>query len=216
MAGYYWRFCFPYARSCFVGLAPRLDSDSITLSNDAISATWSIHGGSLRWQTLTNHFTRATLPLDGSVFEFVPKEGAVLRSSDCKIVAAPVFRDVQPALTSSRAADRLPGRELRIVLEDPSAKIRIIWKAILREGANYIRQEVTIRALHETFGARADQSDRRGRARGHRLWPRERIARHRRHLVYGLRASSLGVPRPRRSCHLLALPRTSAAGRSQA
>ena len=125
------------------------ESDRITLSNDSISATWSVRGGSLRWQSLTNHFTRATLPLGGSVFELVPKEGPVLRSSDFKIVAAPVLRNIPASPGSSRAADRLSGRELRVVLEDPSAKIQIIWKVMLREGANYIRQEVTIRALHQ-------------------------------------------------------------------
>jgi hypothetical protein len=122
---------------------------SIALSNTAISATWSIRDGSLRWRSLTNRFTGATLSLDGSVFELLPKEGPVLRSSDCKIVAEPVLRDVPPSPASSKAGERLPARELRIVLEDPSAKVQIIWKAILREGANYVRQEVTIRALHQ-------------------------------------------------------------------
>jgi|CZKD01.1.fsa_nt_gi hypothetical protein len=125
------------------------DADSISLSNASISATWSIRGGLLRWQSLTNHFTKASLALDDSVFELVPKEGPVLRSSDFKIVAAPVLRDIPRSPNSSKAADRLPGRELRIVLEDPSAKVQVIWKAILREGANYVRQEVSIRALHE-------------------------------------------------------------------
>ncbi len=74
--------------------------DRITLPNDAISATWSVHGGSLRWQSLTNHFTGASLPLDGSVLELVPKEGPVLHSSNFKMVAAPVLRDV-PASPAS-------------------------------------------------------------------------------------------------------------------
>jgi hypothetical protein len=124
-------------------------SDRITLSNAAISATWSVRGGSLRWQSLTNHFTGASLPLDGSVFELVPKEGPVLRSSDCKMVAAPELRNVPASPDSPKTGNRLPARELRIVLEDPSAKVQIIWKAILHEGANYIRQEVTIRVLHQ-------------------------------------------------------------------
>ena len=67
------------------------EGDSITLANDDISATWSVRGGSLRWQSLVNHFTEATLPLGGSVFELVPREGSVLRSADLKIVAAPVI-----------------------------------------------------------------------------------------------------------------------------
>ena len=125
------------------------DNDTISLSNASISATWSIRGGSLRWQSLTNHFTKVSLPLDGSAFELVPKEGPVLRSADFKIVEPPVFREIPPAPNSSKAADRLPGTELLIVLDDPSAKVQVTWKAILREGANYVRQEVSIRALHE-------------------------------------------------------------------
>jgi hypothetical protein len=129
----------------------RQDVGTITLSNHAISATWLVRGGSLRWQSLTNHFTGATLALDGSVFELVPKEGPVLRSSDLKMVGAPVLREISDsrATSSSRAADRLPGRELRAELEDPAGNIQVTWKAILREDANYVRQEVTIRAAHQ-------------------------------------------------------------------
>jgi hypothetical protein len=128
---------------------PAPSADLVTLSNDAISATWSVRGGTLHWQSLVNHFTKATSSLDSSVFELLPKEGPVLSSSDFKIVGAPVLRDIPPSPSSSKAADRLPAREVRIELVDPSAQIRVIWKAILREDANYIRQEVNIRALHQ-------------------------------------------------------------------
>jgi hypothetical protein len=114
-------------------------SETITLSNRAISASWSIRGETLRWQSLTNHFTAATLPLDGSVFELVPKEGPVLRSSDFKLVAAPVLREIAAS-----------GHELRAELHHPSGNIEIIWTATLREGANYIRQQVTIRSPHQS------------------------------------------------------------------
>lgn len=137
------------------------ENDSITLSNDAISATWSVRGGSLRWQKLTNHFTGASLSLDGSAFALVPREGPVLRSSDLKMVAAPVFGVVVAQQESSKAADRLSGHDVRVELEDPSANLRILWRAILRDGsnrdganrggANYVRQEITIRALHQPF-----------------------------------------------------------------
>jgi hypothetical protein len=137
------------------------EADTITLPNRAISATWSVRGGLLRWQSLTNHFTGSTLPLDGSVFELVPKEGPVLRSSDFKMVGVPVLREISasrdpsqassPEASSSRAADRLPGRELRAELEDPAGNIQISWRAILRDDANYIRQEVTIHATRQAL-----------------------------------------------------------------
>jgi hypothetical protein len=129
---------------------------TITLSSHAISATWSVQGGSLHWKSLTNQFTGATLSLGGSVFELVPKEGPVLRSSDLKMVGAPVLGEISASsdsgpTSSSRAADRLPGHDLRVELEDPTGNIQVTWKAILREDANYIRQEVTIHAAHESL-----------------------------------------------------------------
>jgi len=127
------------------------EGDLISLSNDAISATWSLQGGSLQWQSLQNHFTNASLPLDGSVFELVPKEGAVLRSAEFKMTTAPMLEDTPVAASSSKSADHLPGRQIRIELEDSSARIRVTWIATLREGANYIRQEVTIHAIQKPF-----------------------------------------------------------------
>ena len=118
--------------------------DLLTVSNESIAASWSIHGGELRWQSLVNHFTGVTLPLNGSPFELVPKEGPVLRSSDFKIVGEPAIENISDASASSRAADHVPGRQIRVELEDSSAKLHITWRAILREGANYVRQEVTI------------------------------------------------------------------------
>ena len=77
-----------------------------------------------------------------AVFATCPAWCRILQARRCRRRASP---------NSPRAGDRLSARELRIVLEDPSAKVQIVWKAILREGANYVRQEVTIRALHQPF-----------------------------------------------------------------
>ncbi|HYA26037.1 MAG TPA: enterotoxin, partial [Terriglobales bacterium] len=123
---------------------------TLTLSTEAIAASWSVRDGSLRWQSLSNRFTGATLSLDASTFDLVPREGPVVRSSDCKIVGTPVLEDI-PVSASSRAADRLPGRQIRIELEDPAAGVKITWRATLRDGANYIRQEVTIHAGQQPF-----------------------------------------------------------------
>ena len=127
------------------------EADTITLSNDSITATWSVRGASLQWQGLTNRLTGSSLPVAGNVFLLVPREGPVLASSDLRIVAAPVIEDAPVSQDSSTAADHLPGRQARIELEDSSAKLRITWTATLREGANYIRQKVTIQAGQRPF-----------------------------------------------------------------
>jgi hypothetical protein len=127
------------------------DGDKLTLSNEAISATWSTHGGSLNWQSLANRFTGITLSSNGGAFELVPREGSVLRSSDLKIAAGPFIEEIPTAPTSPKAADRLPGRQIRLEFEDPSAKFRVTWKAILHDKANYVRQEITIHAEQQLF-----------------------------------------------------------------
>lgn len=123
--------------------------DVLSLSNDAISATWSVRDGTLRWQSLTNRFSGKILPVDGSPFALVPKEGAVLSSPDFKLIAEPSIEDAPNPANSSRAADHVPGRQIRVEVEDSSKRIRVTWKATLHQDANYIREEVTIHALEQ-------------------------------------------------------------------
>jgi hypothetical protein len=137
--------------SAFSAVQATADGDKLTLSNEAIAASWSMQKGSLRWQSLTNHFTGANLFLSDDVFALAPGEGPVVRSTDMWIIAQPVIEPMPESATSPRAADHLPGRQIRIELSDPSGNVHVTWKAMLREDANYIRQEVTIRATQQPF-----------------------------------------------------------------
>ena len=145
-----------YAASCLAdplsasSVQAQRQGDTLFLSNEIVLASWTIQDGKLRWQSLLNQWTGTGLPLD-AVFELVPKEGALLRASDFKIVSGPFLEDAPTAANSSRAADHISGRQIRIELEDPLGRLHVSWRAILREGANYVRQEITIRALQHAF-----------------------------------------------------------------
>jgi len=141
---------FPSAHAAS-GVQASVEGSVLALSNQAISATWSIRGGQLRLQSLSNLFTGSNLSLDSNVFELVPREGEVLPSSSLRIVTGPFVEEVPLSANSSKAADHVAGRQIRIGLEDPSTKTAVIWRAILREDANYIRQEMTIRAGEKPF-----------------------------------------------------------------
>lgn len=121
--------------------------ESFTLQDRAISASWTIDHGELRCKSVSNRFTNATLNLDAPVFELLHREGPVVSSSSLKMIGVPALEDVAPDPNSSKAARRIAGRQLSVHLQDPSANMDLLWTAILREGTNYIRQEVTIRAL---------------------------------------------------------------------
>ncbi len=124
--------------------------DNLFLSNDQVSASWSVREGKLRPRGLKNEWTGTGLPV-ASLFELVPREGPVLDSTDFKIVGAPVIEEIPAAVNSSKAADHVPGRQIRIELEDASAKLHLTWKAILHDDANYIRQELTVHASQDPF-----------------------------------------------------------------
>ena len=123
--------------------------NTLSLSNEAIAAKWSVAGGVLRRQGLTNRFTDASVALAGSPFELVRKEGGVLRTTNFRIVSEPTIEDIPNPANSSKAAYHLPGRQIRIELEDSSGKVRVTWRALLREGANYVREQTTIHAVEE-------------------------------------------------------------------
>ena len=139
----------PVAARSASGVQAIRQGDDLTLSNESISATWAVRGGALRFQSVTNHFTGTTLTSHSDTFEFIPKEGPVLNSSEFKIVSEPVMEEIPTAANSSKAADHVAGKQIRIELEDPSGKLRVTWRAMLHDDANYFRQEVTIRALKE-------------------------------------------------------------------
>ena len=144
-------FCAIASPSALSEVRATADVGKLTLSNEAVAATWSVQNGSLQWQSLTNHFTRAALSLDDDVFALAPREGPVVHSTDMRIIAQPVIDPMPESTTSPRAADHLPGRRIRVELSDPSGNVRVTWSAMLREGANYIREEVTIQATQQPF-----------------------------------------------------------------
>lgn len=122
--------------------------DTFTLEDGAISATWTIEEGVVRWKSVTNRYTNATIRLDAPLFEFLPREGPVLSSSTLKLMGVPAIEAIAAERNSSKAALGIAGRQLRVHFQDQSANADIFWKATLRDGTNYIRQEVTIRAVN--------------------------------------------------------------------
>ena len=137
---------------CAASVEAKQEGESYVLSNEFLAAHWTVHHG-LRWQSLTNQLTAVTVGLYDPVFTLTPKEGAVLRSNDWdfEIVGAPAIEDLSASPSAIRGADRLAGKQLRIELEDMPAGIHVTWKGSLRDGANYVREEVTVRSIDHNY-----------------------------------------------------------------
>jgi len=119
--------------------------DEFTLATDAISATWSVAGGGLRVRRVAAGTSVLQTGTDAFALAFT--DGRALTSSQFRVVGTPTHEILPANPGASRLAERLPGRQVTVVLEDASRRVRATWRGIVREGATYVRQEVVLEAL---------------------------------------------------------------------
>jgi hypothetical protein len=63
------------------------------------------------------------------------------------LVSTPTVEDLPANPNASRLSERIGGKKIGVTLQSASENIRVAWAGILRDGSNYLRQEITVRAL---------------------------------------------------------------------
>lgn len=138
----------------FPGKAPgkatlsEIPGQYVTLSNEALAASWAVFGGKLVPATLRDKLAGRNLEAPKEAFTLEFQDGTVLKASRMK---AGGFR-MEPLSADPKAlaeADRLPGQRLSATLESRDGRLRVQWSATLRDGSNYLRQQVRIEPLKE-------------------------------------------------------------------
>jgi hypothetical protein len=118
---------------------------SLTISNRLFSAHWSVAGGRLASQGLLLQ-SGAEMPLSQSPFQIVFRDGSSLTSSQMQVVTAPRVEEAKFDPQAARVAEHRRGQAIALGLASPDGKASVTWRVILRDGANYFRQEVSITA----------------------------------------------------------------------
>jgi hypothetical protein len=115
------------------------------LGNEQIAATFSADTGALRVSGIVDKRTGRTLA-PGEAFSLKLRDGRVVVASAMKLVSPPAEDALQANATASRAAEHLAGKRLCADLELDRPALAVHWCAILRDGTNYLRQEITLKA----------------------------------------------------------------------
>jgi hypothetical protein len=132
----------------------RAEGSDLVLENDALAVRWHVSGG-LRLAEAQNKITGETWALDESecfrlVFYESPSPTALtIKGSEMDIVGQPLLRDVPVSLAPGPQSQRYPGKEFVAHLASRDGNIEAEWRASLRDGANYVRQTVALRAKRE-------------------------------------------------------------------
>jgi hypothetical protein len=144
----------------FPGPAPkeaqaRVDEAGFVLENQVLACKWTIAGGRLKPACVVDKLSGTNLALGGaecfrfSVARSPAPDWQVVRASDLELASAPKVSELKPDSQSRRLADRFGGREIVVDLVSPDSNVQVQWRAVLRDGANYVRQFVLIETNEE-------------------------------------------------------------------
>jgi hypothetical protein len=124
-----------------------IQGDKLSLSNSAIEAEWQVHESGLVASTLTDRLTNRTISLPPNAFVVSLRDGTVLKSSDMHVITPPHIEKLEPDPNASQLAARVGGWQIEVGLRDLDNRLQVTWRAVLRDGSAYVRQEVTLNAI---------------------------------------------------------------------
>lgn len=130
------------------GAARCMISDAaIVLENQAISFAWDIAEGRLAPKRIADKLSNDALKLeDGECFQLLLDNGQSIKARDLEMVGKPELENLTPRADSCRLAERFAGKQVTVKLVSSDGGLEILWRGILRDGSNYIRQQITLTA----------------------------------------------------------------------
>ena len=112
------------------------------LRNASLRFALAVHDGVLAPMALDNGFTQAPHALKGELFSVTTRDKKRLGSGEFHLDAPLACETIAGRADAARAADRRPGVALVATLAQASTGLRVTWRAVLRDGANYVREEM--------------------------------------------------------------------------
>jgi hypothetical protein len=117
---------------------------TIILRNASLTATWSTAQGKLRGVSFAGTAMSETIALPENVFTLIFADGKTLNAASMQITETPRIEDSQPDEEAACLEEHFAGKRIVVRLEDAPSMVVAIWSAVLREGDNYIRQEISL------------------------------------------------------------------------
>ena len=126
-----------------------------TMQNESISMEWEFGDGHLRPVGIKCKVNSESLSMKErecfsvTLGQTPDPRVRTLRASELKLAAPPELKRLQANPVASRLGDRFDGWELSARLVSSGPNLQALWRAVLRDGANYIRQEVVFRTQQD-------------------------------------------------------------------
>jgi len=125
----------------------KVSAGTVQLQNDRVLATWNTHGNMLWPGTLEDRQTKQKIEMQGELFCIVLADGAFVHAADFQLVGPVQTLPLPVNPGASRFSERLPGQQLTAELVSADGKLRVTWRAVLRDGSRYVRQILSFQAV---------------------------------------------------------------------
>jgi hypothetical protein len=121
-----------------------LNASQITAGTSAITARWTLTPQGIRRQSVRDEQVGKNLDFHGEDFVLTAADGARYPASSLLPDGKSLASNIVPLPKSPRLAEHLPGKQVEVPLRTPDGRFRIVWRCVVRDGANYLREEIDI------------------------------------------------------------------------
>jgi len=128
---------------------------TLVLRNNVLAVEWRTDGGGLRLSAVNDRLGQGVIDKIGGTFAVVLADGRRVKAKDLKIVGGPRITRIPARPGSLRVADRFAGRGIELRLVNAGGEMEIVWRAVLRDGSNYVRRFITLEAVKEPVSIKA-------------------------------------------------------------
>jgi hypothetical protein len=125
----------------------RLDGELLTMENAVIAAHWRLTPGRFGLVEAVDRITGDVIRADArGGFVVTLAGGRSLAASQFRRTGEPTLEALQADPQAVRGAARLAGWQATVPMVSDDGRLRAVWRAVLRDGSNYVRQEWTLSA----------------------------------------------------------------------
>lgn len=127
-----------------------VEGDRITLKNAVLAAEWYTSGGKLRGGSFCGVSLAKPIRLPDAPFLLVMSDGSTLAGGSARTIGQPEIESLAPKPEAASLEEHFAGKRVTLRLEFPDAHLNVTWSAVLRDGDNYLRQEIMLSAASNT------------------------------------------------------------------
>ena len=121
-------------------------ADRFRVRNAVVAMSASIESGHVAEMEIEDEMVKDASPERMLAFVLLLGDGSVVPAAEMKIIAVPKIVELAGQTGTPRLAEQVPGKAVVVEMEDHAGRLHITWRVILRDGSNYLRQEIEVTA----------------------------------------------------------------------